>query len=201
LRWVADDCPAERQEGKSKGTAWSFELAAVVTWLREQARIEGADGVSRGNLAQIERRRAQVDLELAELRLAELRSEVLRVDDVLEIVGAEYDALRRVLAAIPARMGPELWAQVTGGATELQVIEALEHLVDDVQRTLSDELEVGGAGKRSAAAAGAGVVKSRPAKSAPRPRAKSKVKTAAAAKGDAQPVGGSKPAAKRRGKR
>lgn len=199
LRWVRDGCPATRPEGKSRGTAWSFELPGVVTWLRETAKAEGRSGHKLGTVAQIERAHAEVNLELAELRLGELRGEVLRVDDVLEIVGADYDSLRRMLSSIPARVGPELWALVTNGATEPQTIDALERTIDDVLRGLSgvDTGDRGANGSTQGAALAA--LNARKAAARPRPRAKRKTK--AAAKADAKPVGRSKPTAKRRGKR
>jgi len=49
-------------------------------------------------------RAPQVELELVELRHAELISGVLRVEDVLEIVGADCDSMRRFLRSAPARL-------------------------------------------------------------------------------------------------
>jgi len=198
-RWVKDGCPAAREEGKSRGTAWAFEIPPVLAWLLERAKTEGRDGVKPSSLAQIERRQAQISLELAELRLAELRGEVLRVDDVLEIVGADYDSLRRALGSIPPRIGAELWAQVTNGATEPQVIGELERVIDDVMRGLSGGGTSDSDGPGPARAARVAVGNA--SKAARRPDAKQKRKAATTAKAEPKPVGRRKPVSKRRGKR
>jgi phage terminase Nu1 subunit (DNA packaging protein) len=199
-KWVSDGCPAERLAGKTRGVAWAFELPLVLVWLLDRAREGALAGHDRSTLAQIERRKAQVELELAELRLAELRGEVLRVDDVLEIVGADYDSLRRVLASIPARVGPELWAKFATGATELQTVEALEQVVDEVQRSLSGDQELGG-GNRKRKPEADPVVAGGPEKPTKRNRAKSPRKATAAAAAKPKSMGRPKPTAKRRSKR
>lgn len=198
-RWAKDGCPAEREEGKSRGTAWAFTIPPVLAWLLERAEIAGREGVKPSTLQAIERRQAQVSLELAELRLAELRGEVLRVDDVLEIVGADYDSVRRALTSIPPRIGAELWAQVTNGATEPAIIAELERVVDDVLRGLSGGGTGDGDGPGPPRAARVAVGHAR--KAARGPGAKQKRKAATATKAKSEPVGRSKPVSKRRGKR
>ena len=128
LRWAADGCPEAKREGKNRGSAWAYELLAVLAWLLERAKAEGSAGRGCGALSEITPTHAQVDLELAELRHAELRGEVLRVDDVLEIVGADYDSMRRALRSVLARVGPELWVRVTAGGSESDFVEALERV-------------------------------------------------------------------------
>lgn len=103
----------------------------MLAWLLEREKMEaGAGNAGRdpGTLSEIVHARAQVELELAKLRHAELRGDVLRVEDVLEIAGAGYDSMRRALRSVLARVGPELWVQVTAGGSESDFVEALERV-------------------------------------------------------------------------
>ncbi|MCZ6807030.1 MAG: hypothetical protein O7F08_08765, partial [Deltaproteobacteria bacterium] len=143
--------------------------------------------------------RAQVELELAELRLSELSGLVVRVDDVLEVMGADYDLIRKALRSVPARIGPDLWVKVTAGGSEADVVSDLESELDDVLANLSGEQRYGGTGTGSAAPATNG--SGRNGKAAPRRRARPKRKAAAAAKADAKRVVRPKPTPKRRSKR
>ena len=148
-RWRAAGCPAARHAGKSKGSAWAYELPAVLVWLLERAKAAGnagSAGRARGTLSQIKSARAQVELELAELRLAELSGVMIRVDDVLEIMGADYDSIRKALLSVPARIGPDLWVKVTAGGTETDCVAMIEREVDDVLGNLSGEQFYGGNG-------------------------------------------------------
>jgi phage terminase Nu1 subunit (DNA packaging protein) len=193
--WAADGCPAFKPEGKTRGTSWVFELPPVLVWLLERAEATGRAGHSLSTLSQIERTKAQVDLELAELRLAELRSKLVRVDDVLEVVGADYDSLRKTLRSVPARLGPELWVLVTGGGNETDCTELLEAELDLVLANLSGEKFYGGGGtgskaRRANGAGGNGAA-------AARPRKRAKRKTTATAKAKPKRVGRSKPTPKR----
>ena len=152
-RWRTAGCPAARREGKSKGSAWAYELPPVLAWLLARAEAIGRAGYDRSTLPQIERARAQVELELAELRLAELSGLVVRVDDVLEVMGADYDLIRKALRSVPARLGPDLWVKCNAGGTEAEVVAELERELDDVLANLSGEQHYGGTGTGSAAAA------------------------------------------------
>lgn len=138
-RWRTAGCPASRRNGKIKGSAWVYELPPVLAWLLERAEAAGRAGHKHSTLAEVERAKVQVDLELAELRLAELRRLLIRVDDVLEVVGADYDSLRKSLRSVPARIGPDLWVKVTAGGSEPDCVELLEAELDDVLANLSGE--------------------------------------------------------------
>ena len=194
-RWAADGCPAERRQGKNRGSVWSFELPPVVVWLLDRAEAIGRASHDHSTLPQIEKRRAQVELELAELRLAELSGLVIRVDDVLEIMGADYDSIRNALRSVPARIGPDLWVKIMAGGTEADVVSNLENELDDVLSNLSGEQHYGGTGTGSTAPATNGSGRKVKAPAVNRGRAKRKAKTAA--KADAKRVGRRKPVAKR----
>ena len=111
-------------------------------------------------------------------RLAELSGLVIRVDDVLEIMGADYDSIRKALRSVPARIGPELWLKVTAGGTETDVVSDLENELDDVLANLSGEQHYGGTGTGSTAPAANGA--GGKGKTAKGPRARAKRETAAA---------------------
>ncbi len=49
-RWRTAGCPAARHAGKSKGSAWAYELPAVLAWLLERAKAEGRAGHDRSTL-------------------------------------------------------------------------------------------------------------------------------------------------------
>ena len=194
-RWAAEGCPATKPEGAARGAAWVFELPLMVAWLQDRAEAAGRDGRQPSSMAKIERTKAQVALELAELRLGELRGQVVRVDDVLEVVGQDYDAIRKALRSIAGRLGPELWVAVTGGGTETDCTELIEREIDDVLGNLSGEQHYGGDRKRGSARTRNG--SGGPAKAARRPRARKKRQAKATAKATAKPVGRRKSTAKR----
>ena len=138
-RWVDAGCPAEKVDGGGGRGTWSFDPAAVFAWVQDRAKMEARRGHEGATAADLERSKARVDLELAELKLEELRGVLVRVDDVLEIVGQDYDAVRKSLHSIPARVGPELWAKIAGGLGENEAVEVLERVVDDALGNLSGE--------------------------------------------------------------
>ena len=193
--WAADGCPAFKPEGKTRGTSWVFELPPVLVWLLERAEATGRAGHSLSTLTQIERTKAQVDLELAELRLAELRAQLVRVDDVLEVIGADYDSLRKTLRSVPARLGPDLWVKVTAGGSETECVELLEAELDLVLANLSGEQFYGGSGTGSKASRANGA--ERDGTTAPGHRKRAKRKTTATATAKPKRVGRSKPPPKR----
>lgn len=193
--WAADGCPAFKPEGKTRGTSWVFELPPVLIWLLERAEATGRAGHSLSTLSQIERTKAQVDLELAELRLAELRAKLVRVDDVLEVIGADYDSLRKTLRSVPARLGPELWVKVTAGCSETDCVELLEAELDQVLANLSGEKFYGGSGTGSKARGPNGT--QRAGRAAPRDPKRAKRKATATTKAKPKRVGRSKPTPKR----
>jgi len=39
------------------------------------------------------------------------------VDDALEVIGADYDLIRKAVRSVPARIGPDLWVKVNAGGT------------------------------------------------------------------------------------
>ena len=113
---------------------------------------------------------------------------MIRVDDALEIMGADYDLIRKALRSVPARIGPDLWLKVTAGGTEADVVSDLESELDDVLANLSGEQTYGGTGTGSTPRA---PDKARSnGKAAGRPRARAKRATATAAKADTKRVGG-----------
>ena len=169
----------------------------MLAWLLERAEAQSSAGRDRGTLSQIERARAQVELELAELRLAEFRGLVIRVDDALEIMGADYDLIRKALRSVPARIGPDLWFKLTAGGSESDCVEALERTVDGILETLSGERFGRGNGNTAPASVDAGGN----GKAAKRPQRRAKRKTATVAAADGQPMGQPKLPAKRRSKR
>ena len=71
----------------------------MLAWLLARAEAIGRAGHDRSTLPQIERARAQVELELAELS-----GLVIPVNDALEIMGADYDLIRKALRSVPARL-------------------------------------------------------------------------------------------------
>ena len=132
-------------------SSWRFDLAAVVKWLekrsaaQERARaakvieklkaapVDESDAVS---LDEAKRRRAVVELCLAELELDERRGELVAVDEVKATNARIDSAVHRQLLAVPTKVAPLL----DGGLT-IQEREAVvrDHLHDAMRELANAE--------------------------------------------------------------
>lgn len=124
--WVSEGMPVAEGDGK-RGS--SFDSGAVVDWLRNRERIKGGDRdltVERARLTS-----AQADSE--ELKLGELRSELVRVAEA----GRAWDdcvlRIRSRILALPGRA-----AQFVGLTSPVQAQRLLKDAVHEILVELSD---------------------------------------------------------------
>lgn len=106
---------------------------AYIRWLRERAAGREESGVEGLTNERIRLTRAQADK--TQLEAAELRGEMVYVDDVIAAWGRMLIAMRSRLLAMPTKIGPRTRSSATDQQAakiiEEEVIEALEELSDD----------------------------------------------------------------------
>jgi hypothetical protein len=120
-------------------------VAADAQWqARTRPRARPAGGASQaapdttaGGTGYLEakRRQAVADAEVAELRLAELRGELVRVADVRHAYGRRLAGLREALLSLPPRLAPVLAAE----PDQLRVLRALEDALHHALRESAEQ--------------------------------------------------------------
>ena len=103
------NCPSVEAADKDAGKSWVFDVAEVVAWRESQAAEAVAEQV--GGLIskeEAQRRRAIALASMDELRLSELKKEVVRIEDVARTVTTEYALVRSSLMNIPAKIAPRV---------------------------------------------------------------------------------------------
>jgi phage terminase Nu1 subunit (DNA packaging protein) len=108
-----------------------FNTGAVIAWLRQRD-AEGGNPTDAAKSQQEERRRYMAaSAELKELRLAEKRGSMIRVEDVVPIVADELANVRSRLMAMPGRLAPA----IAGMQDQAQIEAAIR---DEVTAALSE---------------------------------------------------------------
>jgi len=127
--WKRAGCPVEKE-----GRNVMFNSAAVSKWLRERD-VEAATSDRSQSIEESNRRRAAAEAGLAEIKLAQVCREVVRVADVAAVVGDDYASLRSRLLSVAGHVEqrvahlvePDTLAKVTALVRD-EVCEALEEL-------------------------------------------------------------------------
>ncbi|WP_448187920.1 terminase small subunit [Azospirillum sp. sgz301742] len=128
--WRRAGCPCEPGDGR----ALVFHSAAVANWLRERD-VRLALEKAGGGRTDIERRNAEIDLQMKELKLAQALGTVVAVDDVAAMVADEYATVRGRLLSIPSNV-----VQALGGIVESETAARVSGVVDAEIREALDEL-------------------------------------------------------------
>ena len=151
-RWAADGCPVVKEGGN--GVRYELDLRAVHDWRREQDEARAADAETRaeeetqlrlelvgadmlpdaeggGQALTPKARRDALQAELSKVKLAELRRELVRADDVAMEMAQAFSLLSARMLAMPDHMGAEL------GLAEDQ-IETMRDLIEDVLNDAAD---------------------------------------------------------------
>lgn len=137
-----------------KARSWEFDLEEVENWFRayKTKQMVGGDKETGGLTVFQEQqlRKLTAEADIAELKYAKQRDDLVHIEDVAHIVAKEYEVLKRILMALPQKLAPRVVG--IGDANELQaiikqgVIDALEELtspesiLDDERETEPEEL-------------------------------------------------------------
>jgi phage terminase Nu1 subunit (DNA packaging protein) len=140
-KWIRQGCPVVQAADRGRGQSWVLDLAAVVRWREEQVAGRAAeagdapDGMSKD---EADRRKAWAQAYLAELELEEERRAVVRVDQVLDVVAAEYAAVRAALESVPAKLAGRLVGQQDPNAIRAEVEASIRHALSSLKKDVTD---------------------------------------------------------------
>lgn len=131
--WVRNGCPFVTRG--TKGKAWVFDLADVVTWRQERAVEQALGDTSTLSIDEARRRKVSAEAAMMELDLSKRRGEVVEIADVAEMVGEDYANVRAKLLSLPAKLAPVLATEsdiaACQGLLEAGISEALDELSTD----------------------------------------------------------------------
>ena len=131
-RWLKQGCPYVEKADRDRGREWQLSLPGVVEW-RERRAVEQAVGdTSKLDIDEARRRKTAAEAALAELELSKLRSEVVSLSVVSEVIGDQLSACRARLLSLPTKIAP-LVAPLTNiiecrDAIDAAVREALDEI-------------------------------------------------------------------------
>lgn len=92
------------QEGDGKKTPWLFDMAKVIAWKLDR---DGPDSTSNA-LEEAKTRKMAAEASIQELKLANLRGEVVPIDAVKGQIDEQYSKVRTALLAMPTTLAPVL---------------------------------------------------------------------------------------------
>ncbi|MHC4712020.1 MAG: terminase small subunit [Planctomycetota bacterium] len=175
-----------RSAGRGGGIAgWLFDTAACIHWREERRAAEAAEVGKTEKLEEARRRLVVAQAALEELKLEELRGEVVRVDVVAEVLAEVLGAVRSKVLALETKLTPRIPAIKNRPTARRLVQEAVEEVLSELCDSDSLTRESGRRGRKTKS--GASADDSR--------------EPAATAEAHAKRVGRPKKTAKRRGKR
>lgn len=129
--WVRRGCPF--LVAGSKTVPWEFDTAAVARWREQQAAIAAQGDTSDLDIDEAKRRKLAAEAALAEIDLARARGEVVEIEQVAEVIGEQFSALRARLMAMPSKVAP----LVIGVGDLGEVREVIDDHVRDALAELS----------------------------------------------------------------
>jgi terminase small subunit / prophage DNA-packing protein len=128
-RFVRSGCPIIERGKTSQGHR--LNTAHVIGWLRERERGAAGDGDGDSSQAAVRRRLTLAQAELAEMKAAERRGQMVAIEDVMPAIAEGLANVRSRLMAMPGRLAVTL-ALVSDPA---QIERAIE---DEVRGALTE---------------------------------------------------------------
>lgn len=175
-----------RSAGRGGGVAgWLFDTAPCIAWREERRAALAASVGDSTELTEARRRLVVAQAALEEIKLDELRGEVVRVDVVAEVLGETLAAVRSRVLSLETKLPPQIPACRNRSAAR-KLVQTATH---EVLAELSDGDTISRESSRRGRQAKSGA------------RADDTGKPAAAAPAKPKRVGRQKAPAKRRGKR
>ena len=125
--WVRSGCPFSRKG--SRGHAWEFDLAEVVSW-----RFSRVSNSEAGSLTQAQTKRTIIDCEHRELRLKRDRAELVSIDTVILEWSRLFQVFKSKIRNIPRKISPILVTETD----QIQVQAMLEKEIDETLEELGN---------------------------------------------------------------
>lgn len=132
---VRRGCPYVRK-GSGRGREWQFDTAAVREWREDRIRAE--QETSRPKVVNLEHERLlklAAERALAELELARVSGEMVRIDQVVETVDQDYANVRARILLIPNKLAPRV--------PRIRTVAEARKLLHDELREVLHELSSG----------------------------------------------------------
>jgi len=130
--WERKGCPVD--EKGSKGRSSFYNTAAVARWREEQAALAATGDTNAMDMDEARRRKVAAEAALAEMELATKRGEYVLVEEVGQIVEAEYSTIRANFLSMPGDIASDLEHMQSAEIEELlatKVSEILNELAAD----------------------------------------------------------------------
>lgn len=138
-RLVSLGCPyLERGTREGEQTAWQFDTAAVVRWLRETdvaAEVErlesGGEMLKRFHPEDPRYAERATAAEIRKLELAELQRNTLLKKDARRIIGEEYETVRMCLREISGKAAKQIAANVPDCLPAAKIKKVLSREIEE----------------------------------------------------------------------
>lgn len=131
--WIAAGLPAER----AGNGPWQIRTALALRWHEDQARdaaARPADKDTPANMLEAELRKAVADAELAELKLARLRGEVVPIEEYGKELRRVLGRVRGRIAAVPGEYAPRILEPLDMPRAVALLRELTTSLLQELQR-------------------------------------------------------------------
>ena len=142
----------------TKTKSWEFNTADVIKWEKDFAIKKELAKTGQVSNEELKKRKLNAETQLQELDLLKSVGEIIEIDEVAELIEADYIGLRSRLLNVPSRVAPLLVGEDEEAAIK-QVIEAEIHeCLGELQNRFFrgfDELQEDAAGKKEPASAAA----------------------------------------------
>ncbi|WP_262265500.1 terminase small subunit [Microvirga yunnanensis] len=149
MKWLErHGCPYVTKAAKGRGEAWVLDIADVVRWMEARAGdaaaaasippAQGPDGEDNSK-EEADRRKAWAQALREEQRLAEERGQLIRQDDAIAVVAAEYADVQQALGAIPSKTATTLASMDDPG----EIMNLLGDEIRDALSSLKGEIAEG----------------------------------------------------------
>jgi terminase small subunit / prophage DNA-packing protein len=125
-RYLRSGCPGEKGSKE-----YQLNTARVIRWLIERSSRAAGDGDGESSQAAVRRRLTLAQAELAEMKAAERRGQMVAIEDVTPIIAEELAAVRSRLLAAPGRV-----AQLVAAMTDPAAVERA--INDEIVGALSE---------------------------------------------------------------
>jgi phage terminase Nu1 subunit (DNA packaging protein) len=143
--WLRAGMPVLEQ-GR-KGREYAFDTGEVRKWLEDRAIAATQGDMSRLSLEEIRKRYETARAAREELELAKAKREVVPIDEVAKVVGAEFSRCKTRLLAIPTKVRPlvDEWTGNPEASTEIVdaitkgIYEGLSEIVSHVDESEVEE--------------------------------------------------------------
>lgn len=109
--WIKRGLPVEQAPNGKKGRAYKFNTAQVAQWKEEQAVNDATGDTEKASAEELMRRKLAAETTQAEIKAAEMRREVVFIDDVVRMMTDDVIKTKARLRTIPQRTSSRIVGQ------------------------------------------------------------------------------------------